>query len=76
MPISRALGEMEWGMKAAAHALFIFLILIGAIHGCGLWAAGGGAFKGKRLYEEHCMVCHGQGGKGVAIACLIHRRLT
>ncbi|MGE3977635.1 MAG: cytochrome c [Nitrospira sp.] len=51
-------------MKALAHSLFILSILIGAIQGSGLWAAGGGASKGKQLYEEHCMVCHGRGGKG------------
>lgn len=55
---------MEWDMKASAHALCILLILIGAAQGCGLWAAGDSASKGKRLFEEHCMVCHGQGGKG------------
>lgn len=51
-------------MRALARALFIFLILIGAVQGCGLWTAEGGTSKGKRLYKEHCMVCHGQGGKG------------
>lgn len=51
-------------MNALARALFILLTLIGAVQGCGLWAAEGGASKGKRLFEEHCMVCHGQGGKG------------
>ena len=50
-------------MNALARALFILLILIGAVRdaACGLPRQ---CLKGKRLFEEHCMVCHGQGGRG------------
>lgn len=51
-------------MNASAHAMFVLFILVEAAQGCDLWAAGSGASKGKRLYEEHCMVCHGSTGKG------------
>jgi mono/diheme cytochrome c family protein len=44
--------------------VFILTLLMAALLGCGLWPSQRELENGKRLYQEHCMVCHGRGGKG------------
>jgi mono/diheme cytochrome c family protein len=51
-------------MNGLLHALVILIVFTSAFQGCGVLAIEGDTSKGKRLYEENCLVCHGQGGKG------------
>ena len=51
-------------MNGLPHALVILIVFTSAFQGCGVLAIEGDTSKGKRLYEENCLVCHGQGGKG------------
>ena len=48
-------------MKAMLSAVFI---LMETVQGCGLKTSRGQERKGQQLYEEPCMVCHGERGKG------------
>lgn len=54
----------ESNMNGLPHALAILIVLTSAFQGCGLLATEHDTSKGKRLYEEHCIGCHGRGGKG------------
>ncbi len=51
-------------MNGLTPAVVILIVFTSAFQGCGVLAIEGDTSKGKRLYEENCLVCHGQGGKG------------
>ncbi len=51
-------------MNALPQALSTPSLLVWAFQGCGLSATEHHPSKGKQLYKEHCMVCHGPSGKG------------